>query len=71
VAYKTLKEASTPSWDPMQERRLQSAKLVDPVVTRHIALAMSRHGNLTLACRTVMQVAREIAKSGAVVLRRT
>jgi hypothetical protein len=55
----------------MQERRLQSAKLVDPVVTRHIALAMSRHGNLTLACRTVMQVAREIAKSGAVVLRRT
>jgi DNA-binding transcriptional LysR family regulator len=46
-------------------RRLQSAKLVAPVVTRHIALAMSRHGELTLACRTVMQVAREIAKSGA------
>ena len=44
--------------------RLQSAKLVQPVVTRHIALAMSRHGNMTLACRTVMQVAREIAKSG-------
>jgi LysR family transcriptional regulator, nitrogen assimilation regulatory protein len=44
--------------------RLQSAKLIDPVVTRHIALAMSRHGNVTLACRTVMQVAREIAKSG-------
>ncbi|MFZ1152254.1 MAG: hypothetical protein WAR76_21400, partial [Xanthobacteraceae bacterium] len=55
----------------LKERRLQSAKLVDPVVTRHIALAMSRHGNLTLACRTVMQVVREIAKSGAVVLRRT
>jgi LysR family transcriptional regulator, nitrogen assimilation regulatory protein len=50
--------------------RLQSAKLVDPVVTRHIALAMSRHGNLTLACRTVMQVAREVAKSGAARLRR-
>jgi LysR family nitrogen assimilation transcriptional regulator len=47
-----------------KECRLQSSKLVDPVVTRHIALAMSRHGNLTLACRTVMQVAREIAKSG-------
>src|SRR6266436_8694459 len=42
-------------------RRLQSSKLVDPVVTRHIALAMSRHGRLTLACRTVMQVVREIA----------
>jgi DNA-binding transcriptional LysR family regulator len=50
--------------------RLQSAKLVSPVVTRYIALAMSRHGNLTLACRTVMQVAREIAKSGAAGLRR-
>jgi DNA-binding transcriptional LysR family regulator len=49
---------------------LQSSKLVDPVVTRHIALAMSRHGNLTLACRTVMQVAREIAKSAAAGLRR-
>jgi DNA-binding transcriptional LysR family regulator len=51
--------------------RLQSSKLVDPVVTRHIALAMSRQGNLTLACRTVMQVAREIVKSGVAGLRRT
>src|SRR5262245_2668581 len=51
--------------------RLQSSKLVDPVVTRHIALAMSRHGSLTLACRTVMQVVREIATSGAAGLRRT
>jgi DNA-binding transcriptional LysR family regulator len=50
---------------------LQSSKLVDPVVTRHIALAMSRHGSMTLACRTVMQVVREIAKSGAAGLRRT
>jgi LysR family transcriptional regulator, nitrogen assimilation regulatory protein len=50
--------------------RLQSSKLVDPVVTRHIALAMSRYGNLTLACKTVMQVAREIVKSGAAELRR-
>ena len=50
--------------------RLQSSKLVEPVVTRHIALAMSRHGSMTLACRTVMQVVREIAKSGAAGLRR-
>jgi LysR family transcriptional regulator, nitrogen assimilation regulatory protein len=55
----------------LKERRLQSSKLVDPVVTRHIALAMSRHGTMTLACRTVMQVAREIAKSGAAGLRRS
>jgi LysR family nitrogen assimilation transcriptional regulator len=54
----------------LKERTLQSSKLVDPVVTRHIALAMSRHGTMTLACRTVMQVAREIAKSGAAGLRR-
>jgi LysR family transcriptional regulator, nitrogen assimilation regulatory protein len=53
-----------------KDRRLQSAKLVDPVVTRHIALAMSRHANLTLACRTVMQLVREIAKSGVVAQRR-
>jgi LysR family transcriptional regulator, nitrogen assimilation regulatory protein len=54
-----------------KDYRLQSSKLVDPVVTRHIALAMSRHGNLSLACRTVMQLLREIAKSGTAALRRT
>jgi LysR family transcriptional regulator, nitrogen assimilation regulatory protein len=53
-----------------RDRRLQSAKLVAPVITRHIALAMARHGEMTLACRTVMQVAREIAKSGAAGLQR-
>jgi LysR family transcriptional regulator, nitrogen assimilation regulatory protein len=53
-----------------KERHLRSSKLVAPVVTRHIALAMSRHGSLTLACRTVMQLAREIAKSSAAGLRR-
>jgi DNA-binding transcriptional LysR family regulator len=46
-----------------QDCRLQSSKLVDPVVPRHIALAMSRHGELTLACRTVMQLTKEIARS--------
>jgi LysR family transcriptional regulator, nitrogen assimilation regulatory protein len=50
--------------------RLQSSKLVDPVVPRNIALAMSRHAQLTLACRTVMQAMREIAKSGGAGLRR-
>jgi LysR family nitrogen assimilation transcriptional regulator len=53
-----------------KERPLQSSKLVAPVVARHIALAMSRHASLTLACRTVMQLAREIAKSGGAGLRR-
>jgi DNA-binding transcriptional LysR family regulator len=45
--------------------RLQSSKLVNPSVSRHIALAMTRHGELTLACRTVMQAIQEIASSGA------
>jgi DNA-binding transcriptional LysR family regulator len=53
-----------------KDRPLQSSKLVDPVVTRHIALAMSRHGSMTLACRTVMQMARDIAKSGVAALRK-
>jgi hypothetical protein len=48
-----------------RELRLQSARIVSPAVTRHIAIAMSRHGELTLACRTVMQITREIASSGA------
>jgi LysR family transcriptional regulator, nitrogen assimilation regulatory protein len=51
--------------------RLQSSKLVDPVVSRHIALAMSRHGQSTLACRTVMRVTREIVNSGAAGLPKT
>jgi LysR family transcriptional regulator, nitrogen assimilation regulatory protein len=45
--------------------RLQASKIVNPTVSRHIALALSRHGEMTLACRTVMQIAREIASSGA------
>lgn len=53
-----------------KEQAIRSARIVAPVVARHIALAMSRHGELTLACRTVMQVAREIVKAGAAGLRR-
>jgi len=45
--------------------RLQSSRLVDPSITRYVALAMSRHGQLTPACRAVMQVTREIAQSGS------
>ena len=45
--------------------KLQSAKIVSPALTRHIALAMSPHGELTLACRTVMKETKAIAKAGA------
>ena len=51
--------------------RIQSSKVVHPTILRHIALAMSRHGELTLACKTVMQETRDIAKSGAAGLRQT
>ena len=44
--------------------RLQSSKLTDPIVPRYIALAMSPHGEMTLACKTVMQLTKEIARSG-------
>jgi hypothetical protein len=47
--------------------RLQSSRLIDPPITRHIALTMSRHGEMPLACRTVMQIIGDIAKSGAAV----
>ena len=53
-----------------EQCRVQSSKLVKPVVTRHIALAMSRHGELTLASRTVMQIMREVSKSSLAGLRR-
>jgi DNA-binding transcriptional LysR family regulator len=46
-----------------KECRLQSSMVVDPPVPRFIALAMSPHGEMTLACRTVMQLTKEIAHS--------
>jgi LysR family nitrogen assimilation transcriptional regulator len=52
--------------DALRDCALQSSKLVDPILPRYIALAMSRHGELTLACRTVMQLTREIVQSIAV-----
>lgn len=38
------------------ELRLQAARVVEPDLSRNIALAMSRHGHLTLAGRTVMKL---------------
>ncbi|MCT7328870.1 type 2 periplasmic-binding domain-containing protein [Ralstonia mojiangensis] len=51
----------------VRERRLQAAKMVDPTVYRYIALVMSRHGDLTLASRTVTQLTKEIAQTGTAV----
>jgi LysR family nitrogen assimilation transcriptional regulator len=46
-----------------KEYGLQASQIVNPILRRHIALAMSPHGELTLASRAVMQVVQEIAKS--------
>ena len=42
--------------------RLQAAKIVEPDMTRYIALAFPRSAPLTLACRTVKQIIKEIVK---------
>jgi LysR family transcriptional regulator, nitrogen assimilation regulatory protein len=41
---------------------IQAAQVVEPKVLRHIALAMARTGEVTLAMRTVMQEAQSVAK---------
>lgn len=45
--------------------RLQASRIVHPTMPRYVALAMSPHGELTLACKTVMSLVVEIAKAGA------
>jgi len=47
----------------MRTLPLQSSRLVAPIVNRYVALAMSPRGKTTLACRTVMQMIREVAGS--------
>jgi DNA-binding transcriptional LysR family regulator len=50
--------------DASRHTPLQASRLVEPSVTRYLALAMSPHGEMTLACRTVMKLTQEIAKTG-------
>ncbi|MDB5964361.1 MAG: LysR family transcription regulator protein [Polaromonas sp.] len=46
--------------DGLRTGRLQAARLVEPDMTRYIAMALSRHAPLTLACRTVRQMIQDI-----------
>ncbi|MDP9941242.1 LysR family transcriptional regulator [Ectopseudomonas alcaliphila] len=46
-----------------KECQLEGARLVEPSVLRQIALSVSPHGELTLACRTVMKLIQEITKA--------
>jgi LysR family transcriptional regulator, nitrogen assimilation regulatory protein len=41
---------------------IQASRVTDPSITRHIALALARTGEATLAMRTVMQQAQEVAQ---------
>lgn len=43
--------------------RIRASRIVEPAIKRYIALAMPRHGELTLACRAVMREAQDIARS--------
>jgi DNA-binding transcriptional LysR family regulator len=44
---------------------IRAARIVEPTIKRHIALAMSPHGELTLAVRSVMRETQDIVRSGA------
>jgi DNA-binding transcriptional LysR family regulator len=46
----------------LKDYRLQYARLTDPPISRYMSIALSRHGELTLACRTVMAELKKIAK---------
>ncbi len=48
-----------------QDCPIKASRLVGPEIPRYVALAMSRLGELTLACKTVMRLIQEIAQSDA------
>jgi LysR family transcriptional regulator, nitrogen assimilation regulatory protein len=45
-----------------ERESLQISRIIEPTIARHIALATSRVGGMTLAMRTVMDEARSVAK---------
>ena len=49
--------------DAVARGRIQAARVTQPRVSRHAALALSRSGELTLAMRAVMQQTQALAKS--------
>ncbi|MES2361996.1 MAG: LysR family transcriptional regulator [Pseudomonadota bacterium] len=48
--------------DGLRSGKLQATRIVEPDMTRYIALALSRHAPLTLACRSVKQLIQDIVK---------
>lgn len=47
--------------DALKAGKIQASRVVEPVITRHVALALARTGPLTLAMRTVMHEAQRVA----------
>lgn len=52
----------------LQAGRIQAAPTVDPVARRYIVFAMSRHGELPLACRVAMELIQEIVRTTKLLL---
>jgi LysR family transcriptional regulator, nitrogen assimilation regulatory protein len=48
--------------DALARGQIQAARVVEPRVNRHAALALSRHGELSLAMRTVMHAIQSVAQ---------
>lgn len=48
--------------DGLRSGRLQAARIVEPDMTRYIALVLSKQAPLTLACRTVSQMIQDVVK---------
>jgi len=48
-----------------KDLRIRAARIVEPAIKRHVALAMSRHGELTLAMRSVMREIQDIVRGAA------
>lgn len=46
-----------------KECQIKASRLINPGIKRHIALAMSPHGELTLACRTAMKIIKELVRA--------
>ncbi|HEX2545471.1 MAG TPA: LysR family transcriptional regulator [Ramlibacter sp.] len=47
----------------LRARRLQATRLVEPELTRHVTLAMPRHGKLSPACRVVARMVQQLVEA--------
>lgn len=45
-------------------QRIRASRIVEPAIKRHVALAMSPHGELTLAARAVLREAQDVVRAG-------